>query len=80
MCLYFVFLLSSYIFDVGQHFFLFSFVVALGLCCCQGLSLLAVSGGYSLVAAHGILIAVAPLVAEHMLQGAQASVVAARGF
>ena len=38
------------------------------------------SGGYSLVAAHGILIAVAPLVAEHRLQGAQASVVAARGF
>ena len=33
--LYFVFLLSTYIFDVGQIFFLFSFVVALGLCCCQ---------------------------------------------
>ena len=52
---WFVFLLSSYIFDVGQHFCLFSFVVALGLCCCQGLSLLAVSGGYSLVGEWGLL-------------------------
>ena len=35
----------------------------LGLCCCEGFSLVAVSGGYSLVAVRGILIAVASVVA-----------------
>ena len=40
-----------------------------------GLSLVVVSGGYSLVVLHGLLIAVASLVAEHRLQGAWASVV-----
>ena len=35
----------------------------------HGLSLAAASGGYSLVAVHGLLIAVASLVAEHELQG-----------
>ena len=61
-------------------FFFFLLLLHWGFVAASGLSLLAVSGGYSLVAAHGILIAVAPLVAEHRLQGAQASVVAARGF
>ena len=32
-----------------------------------GLSLVAASGGYSLVAVHGLLISVASLVAEHRL-------------
>ena len=41
----------------------------LGLCCCAGFSLAAASGGYSLVAVHGLLIAVASLVVEHRLQG-----------
>ena len=36
--------------------------------------------GFSLVAAHGLLIVVASLVVEHVLQGAQASVVAAHGL
>ena len=39
-------------------------------------SLVAASGGYSLVAEHELLIAVAFLVAEYELQGARASVVA----
>ena len=33
--------------------------------CCMGFSLVLVSGGYSLVLAHGLLIAGASLVAEH---------------
>ena len=36
--------------------------------------------GYSLVAVHGLLIAMASLVAEHGLQGTQASIVAAHGL
>ena len=39
-----------------------------------------VSGAYSLVAVHALLIAVASSVVEHRLQGAQASVAAARGL
>ena len=42
-----------------------------------GLSLVAVSGGYSLVAMHELLIALTSLVVEPGLQGMQASVVAA---
>ena len=40
-----------------------------------GLPVIVDSGGYSLVAVHRLLNAVASLVAEHGLQGAQASVV-----
>lgn len=40
-------------------------------------SLAAVSGGYSLVVMHRLLIAVTSLVAEHRLQDAWASVVSA---
>ena len=52
------------------------------LCSCvfvalRRLSLIAASGGYSLVVVCGLLIAVASLGAEHRLQGAQASVVVA---
>ena len=43
------------------------FLAVLNLHCCLGFSLSAVSGGYSLVAVHGILIVVASLVAEHGL-------------
>ena len=39
------------------------------------LSLVSVSGGYSLVAVHGLLIVVASLVVELRLQGGQASIV-----
>ena len=51
----------------------------LGLCCCAGFSL-AVARGYSLVAGHELLIAVASLVGEHGLYGMQASVVVAHGL
>ena len=39
----------------------------LGLCCCLGFSLVAVSGGHPLVAVHDLLIVVACFVAEHRL-------------
>ena len=44
---------------------------ALDLCCCEG---------FSLVVVHSPLIVVATIVAEHRLQGAQASAVAAPGL
>ena len=47
--------------------FFFFFVAVLGLSCCAELSLVGTSRGYSLVVAHGLLIAVASLVAEHGL-------------
>ena len=42
--------------------FIYLFLAMLDLCCYVGFSLLAVSGGYSLFAACGLLIAVASLV------------------
>ena len=59
-------------------FLMFLFLAALGLCCCMGFCLGAVSGGHSLAAVHE-LIAVASLV-EHRLQSAKASAAAARGL
>ena len=47
----------------------------LGLHCCSGFSLAAVSRGYSLVVELRLLIAVASLVVEHRLKGVGASVV-----
>ena len=43
--------------------FVFLFFAVLGLLCCPGFSLVVASGGYSPVAVHGLLIAVASLVA-----------------
>ena len=43
------------------------FLTVLGLRCSMDFSLVAASGGYSLVAAHRLLMAVASLVAEHGL-------------
>ena len=40
-------------------------VAVLGLRCCAGFSLVVASRGYSRIAVHGLLIAVASLVAEH---------------
>ena len=40
----------------------------LGLHCCVGCSLVVVSGGYSLVAVHGLLTVVASLVVQHRLK------------
>ena len=45
-------------------------LAALGLCCCaQVFSVVAVSGGRSLVAGHKLLAAVASLIAERGLEG-----------
>ena len=53
-----------YSYDIFKFFFLFILAV-LGLWCYgMGFSLVAVSGGYSLVAVCGLLIAVASLFAE----------------
>ena len=46
-------------------------MAVLDLCCCAG---------FSLVAVHLLLLAVAPLVAEHRLEGTQTSVAVARGL
>ena len=46
-------------------FYLFLFLAVLGLCCCAGFSLVAVSESYSLVAVCGLLKVVASPVAEH---------------
>ena len=50
----------------------------LGLHCCVGFFLAVESRGSSLVVVRGLLIAVASLLAEHGLWGAQASVAVAR--
>ena len=47
--------------------FIYLFLAVLGLRCCEGFSLVVVSRSYFLVAVHGLLIAVASLVAEHRL-------------
>ena len=46
---------------------LFTYLGCAGLPCCTGFSLVAVSGGYSLVAVRGLLIVVASLVVEQGL-------------
>ena len=56
------------------------FLTVLGLHCCVGLSLVAASGGCSLVVVQGLLIAMASLVALHKLQGVGASVAVAHGL
>ena len=61
-------------------FFYNLFLAVLGLCCCMGFSLLSASSGYSLVMLLRLPIAVASLVAEHGLQGVQASVVTSHGL
>ena len=45
----------------------FFFLVALGLCCCVGFSLVAASGGHSLADMHECPIVVASLAVEHRL-------------
>ena len=65
-----------------SRFYLFYHLLlaVLGLCCSAGFSLVVGSKSYSLVKALGLLIAVASLIAEHGLWGAQASVVQASGL
>ena len=58
---------------------MYLFLAVLGLCRCAGFSLVAASRDYSSVLVHGLLIAMVSLVAEHWLQGTQASVAAVCG-
>ena len=51
-----------------KKLFIYLSLAVLGLSCCVGFSLVVTSGGYSLVAVCGLLIAVASLVVEHRLQ------------
>ena len=62
-------------FYLPTYFWLYSVFIA-----ARGLSLLAVSRGFSLVVMLRLLTAAASLVAEHGLQGTQASVVVAHGL
>ena len=55
------------------------FLAALELRCCASFSPVVVSVGYSLVAAHRLLVVVASLVAEHGLHNVASGVVA-HGF
>ena len=52
----------------------------LGLHCCVGFFLVAVSGGYSVAAVQGFLITVASLVVEHRRSGTGASEVLVPGL
>jgi len=64
--LYFFFHILKKIFfaKLLNYFFLFHLLAVLGLQCCVGFSLVAMSRSYSLVAVLGFLILVASLVAE----------------
>ena len=53
--------------DLKFFFITYLFLAVLGLCWYMGSSLVAASGGYSLVEVKGLLIAVTPLV-EHGLE------------
>lgn len=56
--------ICSALFYIRQSFF---FPAMLGLRCCTGFSLIAASGGYSVVAVRRLLIAEVSLVAAHRL-------------
>ena len=51
----------------SDFFFYCLILVVLGLCCCTGFLRVVASRGSSVVAVHGLLIAVASLVAERVL-------------
>ena len=65
--------------SISECSFIYLFTAVLGLCCCPGVFLVAVSGACSLVEVHGLLVVAAFSVAEHRLQGAEALVVVACG-
>ena len=68
--------------EVFNHFIfklsLFIFGCTGSLCCAGFLSLVAARGGYSAVTVHGLLIAVAFLVAEHGVRSTGSALVAHR--
>ena len=55
----------SLILETGSAFLLLLLLAVLGVHCCAGFALVAVSGGYTPVALQGFLVAVASLVVEH---------------
>ena len=59
-----------------KYIFVYLLLSVLSIHCCADLSLVVVSGGYSPVVLHGLLIAVASLVVERGLWGVRASFVA----
>ena len=59
---------------------IYFFLASLGLCLCTRASLVAASGGYSLVTACRLLTEVASLVVEHGVQSGRASVVVELGL
>ena len=63
-----------------KYIFVYLLLSVLSIHCCADLSLVAVSGGYSPVVLHGLLIAVASRVVEHGTEGRWASVVVAPGL
>ena len=65
--------------DILKNYLTYLFLAVLDLCCCAGFSLVATSRGCSLVSVRMLLIAVAS-VAELILQGAEASVIATHGL
>ena len=61
-----------------KQLFVHLFLAVLGLSCCAGFSVVAVSGGCSLFAVHGLLTTLASLATERRLWSVQATVAAAR--
>ena len=47
--------------------FIYLYLAVWGLCCFMGYPLVAMSGGYSPVAVHELLVVVASLIVEHRL-------------
>ena len=70
----------NYHYTFENSLLIYLLLAMLGLRCFTGFSLFVASRGYSLVAVHRLLIAVASLVAEHGFGGGRASVVAAPGL
>ena len=60
-------------------YLIYLFLAALDLCCCAWAFSSCGERGLLFIAVRGLLIAVASLAVEHVLQGARASVVVARG-
>ena len=58
---------STFFFLINFYLFIYLFLAALGLCCCVRAFSSCGEQGLLFVAVHGLLIAVASLVAEHGL-------------
>ena len=67
-CFFFFQVIYQCSFFIFKKIFIYLFLAGLGLHCCADFSLVAGRRGYSTVAVRGLLIAVASLVAEHVLQ------------